>query len=134
MCEVSVRVAVGSNTLIDLEHVYACPWNVFFSEGSKHQPWRVPSADSNDETVAGGHGVARLRRDHRCSFPGDCIRVDKDFSSHASPPYINGLDSQAAGRYGMSAVSSVAAGLCQPPAGLSRLSASAGPQEWGSYS
>src|SRR5262245_56019332 len=42
--------------------------------------------------------------------------------------------SQAAGEYGISAVASVAVGLRQPPAGLRRVSASAGPHVFGSYS
>src|SRR5262245_17012463 len=125
-------MALGSDAFIDLEYVHACPWDVLFGKSTKHHPWHVPSADSHDETAAGGNGLARLRGDHRGGFLSYCIRVGKDFNSHGSSP-LRSWSSQAAGEYGTEDVSSFAAGLCQPPAGLSR-SASAGPQVCGSYS
>jgi hypothetical protein len=77
MSEVSVRVALGSNTFIDLEYVHACPRDVFSGKRTKHHPWCVASADSHDETAASRNGMARLRGDHRGRFPGDGIRVRK---------------------------------------------------------
>src|SRR5262245_10024610 len=141
-------MALGSNTLIDLEYMHVFPRNVFFGKGTKHHPGRVAPADSHDETAARGDGVTRLRGDHRGRFLSDCVRVRKHFNSHWSSPYRASIlllaapyracircahSSQAAGEYGTSAVVSVADGLCQPPAGLRR-SASAGPQVCGSYS
>src|SRR5262245_20088726 len=79
-------MALGSDAFIDLEYVHACPWDVLFGKSTKHHPWRVPSADSHDETAAGGDGLARLRGDHCGGFLSYCIRVGKDFNSHGSSP------------------------------------------------
>src|SRR2546430_9397171 len=64
----------------------ACPRNVFVSKSTKHHPRRVASADSHDETAAGGNGLARLRGDQRRSFPCDCISVGEHFNSHGPSP------------------------------------------------
>src|SRR5215467_9543458 len=84
MCEVPVRVALGSNTFIDLEYVHACPQHVFFGKSTKHHPWRVASTDGHDETATGRNGMASFLGDHCGRFPGDCICVRKHFNSHFS--------------------------------------------------
>src|SRR5690242_14714501 len=88
MREVPVRVAFGSDTLIDLEYVHACPRNVFVGKSTKHHPWGVASADSHDETTADGNGLAGFGGNYGGSFSGDCVRVGKHFNSHWSTPYF----------------------------------------------
>ena len=61
------------------------------------------------------------------------ISLPRLLEDRASPLAQGRFGSQAAGVYGTVTVVSVADGLCQPPTGLSRASASAGPQVFGSY-
>ena len=54
MREISVRVAVWGDALVDLHDMHALPRKVLVGQRPQHLPGRAPAADGHDKPAAGG--------------------------------------------------------------------------------
>src|SRR5437867_2478768 len=150
--EVSIRVSIRGDTLVDLTYMHARPRDIFCRQRPQHDPRSVTATDSHDKAATSSDRRTSMRGDCRRSRSRDRIGIIKHFELHralsrwdqSDSPHIECAD-QSQPSYARPALSaawavtrksssSVAVGSCQPPAGETLRSASPGPQAPFSYS
>src|SRR5215469_4046447 len=95
MSEISLRIARRRDAFVNLHYVNALPWEILSCQCAQHDPGRMPTAYSHNETTACGDGGPsflgnRFRR-RMCS----CLLIWKDFNLHRCF-FPHGLVSHAA--------------------------------------
>jgi hypothetical protein len=80
--EVSVRMTVRRDTLINLGNVYHVPRNSFVSEVAKHLPGCSAAAHCEHELSTGADSCAGGVRNNRGSSTGGGIGIGKDVDIH----------------------------------------------------
>lgn len=91
MGEVAIRVAVGRDPLVDLEHRHVLPGDVLMCEPREHRPWRVPPADGERESAVGLNAGPGQPRHERRRGAGDRIGAGDDFEfvMHSPQPFFS---------------------------------------------
>lgn len=89
--EVAVRVAVGRDPLVGLEHRHMLPGDVLLCEPREHRPWRVPPADGERESAVGLYAGLGQPPNERRRSAGDRIGVgdDPEFVMHSPQPFFS---------------------------------------------
>src|SRR5262245_48657173 len=95
--EVSVRVSVGSHTLVDLTDMHISPRDIFHCQHPQHNPWCVTATDSQDKAATGSYRRTSIAGDCSRSRPCDGISIIKHLKIHRLSP--NGI-SLTTGRVG----------------------------------
>src|SRR5262245_50999004 len=95
--EVSVRVSVGSHTLVDLTDMHTSPRDIFPCQRPQHNPWCVTATDSQDKAATRSYRRTSIAGDCGRRRPCDGISIIKYFKIHGLSP--NGI-SLTTGRIG----------------------------------
>src|SRR5579859_5098087 len=119
MREISVGIALGCDSFVDLNDMHVLPRQIFLCQVAKHHPWCFAPTDCHDKFAASQNRVLRFLGDELGGFAGDgvSIGIDVDIHHAASLATASGF---------------LSSGSLQPSGGVTRATSS-GPQVFGPY-